>query len=866
MPSFLLPAFAVAAGVVALGPAIIHLLNRRRFRLVDWAAMDFLREALQRNRRIMQLRDLLLLALRTAAIALFALALSRPYFTSSDTVVDPDQPVHAVIAIDNSLSMAYRGQTGTLLEQAKIRAVEFIDELPEQSRISVIAICGPNSVDSLDAYLTKEDAREALERIVAVDRAADVSVALDEIKKACDNVSGMAKRVVLFGDQQESFWNGVSIQALANGPELQIVSVAPEERENIWISDFRLRENIADTNVPTEFLVTVRYEGARLRESVQVVLSVGDKQEVASTNISLQPGQSRLITFKHQIRIQDAEPSADLNEDQALKRGEVRFIAAKAEVRVAAGGKGDAATSEERLQEDDSRYLSVPVASALPVVFVDELGGKQENSASGQFGETRKLRLLLAPGSTSDSQRQMIAVRHVRIEELDREMLADARLVVIAGVESPAASVDLLREYVVQGGQLFIAAGANFDPEEWNRFAWRDGQGILPMPLAGELLGMMQDEVKSGKDAFELSFDSMRGSEQFMLPGDSEESLEDFYSSGLFFFRTAVAELNDSQRKRMRERAIVEIEKARDSSRQVAERRRKWEREGGGRVPDKYNAELARDEQQLARLQPAWLTWADRVNIGDDTRSAEELADQGMPRVLARYTNDLPFLIERSIGRGQVMMTTTALRSKWNTFWKDPQGGDVMFDRIVRLMLHRTLEYGDNRRNFSDSTGEESIRIAARLRKSRITLEAPGEAQQVLRVVPTGSGTYQARLTNLNQRGVYWVRAYSTEAESADALTKQWEAPLAINGPTKESELAAITPAQFRERVGEDERLRWVGPGDKISQSGAQVWGAMLGIDWWKWLIALAGLCLLAEMGILAWPVLRNRFTASPER
>ncbi|MCH7881334.1 MAG: BatA domain-containing protein, partial [Proteobacteria bacterium] len=115
MPSFLLPAFAVAAGVVALGPAIIHLLNRRRFRLVDWAAMDFLREALQRNRRIMQLRDLLLLALRTAAIVLFALALSRPYFTSSNTEVDPDQPVHAVIAIDNSLSMAYRDQGNTLL-------------------------------------------------------------------------------------------------------------------------------------------------------------------------------------------------------------------------------------------------------------------------------------------------------------------------------------------------------------------------------------------------------------------------------------------------------------------------------------------------------------------------------------------------------------------------------------------------------------------------------------------------------------------------------------------------------------------------------------------------------------------------------
>ena len=49
--------------MLALGPVAIHLLNRRRYRVLQWAAMDFLREAIQRNRRILQLRDLLLLLL-----------------------------------------------------------------------------------------------------------------------------------------------------------------------------------------------------------------------------------------------------------------------------------------------------------------------------------------------------------------------------------------------------------------------------------------------------------------------------------------------------------------------------------------------------------------------------------------------------------------------------------------------------------------------------------------------------------------------------------------------------------------------------------------------------------------------------------
>ena len=65
------------------GPIVIHLLNRRRFRVISWAAMDFLREAVKRNRRILKLRDILLLILRTAAVLLFGLALARPYFATA---------------------------------------------------------------------------------------------------------------------------------------------------------------------------------------------------------------------------------------------------------------------------------------------------------------------------------------------------------------------------------------------------------------------------------------------------------------------------------------------------------------------------------------------------------------------------------------------------------------------------------------------------------------------------------------------------------------------------------------------------------------------------------------------------------------
>ena len=58
-------------------PIIIHLLNRRRFRRVEWAPMHYLRLTIQRNRRRIQFEQLLLLLLRIALMVLLVL-LSRP--------------------------------------------------------------------------------------------------------------------------------------------------------------------------------------------------------------------------------------------------------------------------------------------------------------------------------------------------------------------------------------------------------------------------------------------------------------------------------------------------------------------------------------------------------------------------------------------------------------------------------------------------------------------------------------------------------------------------------------------------------------------------------------------------------------------
>ena len=83
---FVTPAFFGAGLLLASVPIIIHILNRRRFKTVNWAAMEFLLRALRRNRRRLRFEQWLLLAVRCCVLFFLGLALARPLGCSDTTL------------------------------------------------------------------------------------------------------------------------------------------------------------------------------------------------------------------------------------------------------------------------------------------------------------------------------------------------------------------------------------------------------------------------------------------------------------------------------------------------------------------------------------------------------------------------------------------------------------------------------------------------------------------------------------------------------------------------------------------------------------------------------------------------------------
>src|SRR4051812_4930918 len=80
------PAFFYAGAALIGIPIIIHILNRRRFKVVTWAAMEYLLRAMRKNRRRIQFEQLLLLAVRCLLLALLGLALARPLGCNDNTL------------------------------------------------------------------------------------------------------------------------------------------------------------------------------------------------------------------------------------------------------------------------------------------------------------------------------------------------------------------------------------------------------------------------------------------------------------------------------------------------------------------------------------------------------------------------------------------------------------------------------------------------------------------------------------------------------------------------------------------------------------------------------------------------------------
>jgi len=482
---FLHPAllWGLALGAV---PILIHLLNRRRHRPLQWGAMRFVLAAYQRTRRRVRLENWLLLLLRTLAVLLLALALTRPFLGGASPLAALTEKRRSlVLVIDASASTGYR-EFGSVHEALLERARALLSELDGTRGDRVHLLEAAASVHPLSER-TPDDALAALSTLSQPrDEALDLALLLDELVRLAEEDAGTsgqsALELRLLTDlQRRTFAPTPGVAGADETPAALRVAEALDRLQalgvTLWVEDLGASlprppntglealaplGEILGADQPTEIGVRVRNHGATGRAGARLALSV-DGVRLPSQELDLPAGVSVEAVFRAQFdgpgyHVLTAELEGD------------------------------------RLAFDDVRHSVVYVPPPLRVLLVN--GDPRDDVLLDELGI---LRAVLEPPPEDAPARAGSGATPFRCEVVaapaftsGEVALEDHDVIVAANLASlPAELVSELETWVARGGALLFTLGdrAAGALDTYNARLWRpDGSGLLPARLTRAVL------------------------------------------------------------------------------------------------------------------------------------------------------------------------------------------------------------------------------------------------------------------------------------------------------------------------------------------------------------------------------------------
>jgi hypothetical protein len=322
--NFLAPALLGGAAAASV-PVIIHLFFRSRYRPQEWAAMEFLRRAVQKTSRRLKFQELLLLLLRMLLLVLLAVALARPFTTNENVIVPEGEPVEALFLFDQSYSMGALEAGTTRFEQAKAKAKLIVDRLPVGSKVQLIGF--NTTAQLIGSPESREVAKASIDKLRLTYQATNLASATGlAVKLLAANQppaspgeqvvrppAGLTelqyKHIYLISDMQRSGFDqgGQSVrgdlQALRKRGPLFFVRVGSTTPRNAAVVGIAPQTELPVVGRRMVFTVFVRNSGKEPLRDVRVWLAVdGNRQNREETAIAeLAAEETRAVNLTTQF-------------------------------------------------------------------------------------------------------------------------------------------------------------------------------------------------------------------------------------------------------------------------------------------------------------------------------------------------------------------------------------------------------------------------------------------------------------------------------------------------------------------------------------------------------------------------------------
>ena len=450
--NFLNPLFLFGLAAAAI-PVLIHLFTRRKPREVRFPSLEFLAEVNQSEIRRLRLKQWLLLALRTLAVALLAMAMARPSMKGG--AAGRGAAASTLVAlVDVSGSMGAPDAEGRPLTATARRVVE-----------SLLATLGPADELLLVPYdravhpvsdKPLADAarlRAAAQALAPSASATDHAAALQLAGRALAQSRSLNRELFWISDFQRSGFGERGLER-PEGPwseaRVYLVPLQPRSRANAALTGASLAPSADPAQPPALEVSAVSYDAVSGSASQDFALEAREL--------------SRAGDAKSATRGTDGSPVAA---DASLGRG---FVS------LGARGEGHTLLPLARAPETGGEVLLPDDALALDnrCVFAAGRAGTLR-VVLREDGGPSPLRLALEAGSPASG---------LTVRALDASQLAagvgDADLVVVGDVERLGPSeLQRLLDFHRAGGGVLLVPGPRADLAFWNDLLRQLGAGTL---------------------------------------------------------------------------------------------------------------------------------------------------------------------------------------------------------------------------------------------------------------------------------------------------------------------------------------------------------------------------------------------------
>ena len=398
--SFLSPLFLIGA-IAAAVPILLHLFHRKTEVVIDFPAVSMLKRAPVQQHRRRRLRELMLLALRVAALLLLALSFARPYLAGAAA---PNTIPLTVIAVDTSMSMTAPGQ----MERARDAASRAASAAPSSHALALVGFG-----DAASVIVEPTTDRSAIAVAIGqLDAAATGTRFRTALSRAGEIIGTREGRVIVVTDLQQSGWESNDDGGLPDGVGVEVISIPPPAG-NLAITSAERRDRRIVASIQN-------YSNSEVRTPVRLL--AGGK-EIARSEVTMAPRGAA-----------DAELAGSLPEGS------------DAEVRV---------DDVSGYQPDNVRKVLLdPTPVGIGIVVADPTG-----STGGLYVE----RALKVVGNGREFSVDVRDGRDAA-KWTEPELSRIAAMFVLGTRTLDRAGREVVRNYLARGGQVFLAAGPDVDP------------------------------------------------------------------------------------------------------------------------------------------------------------------------------------------------------------------------------------------------------------------------------------------------------------------------------------------------------------------------------------------------------------------